>query len=221
VALDWSDNVEPGVGGYHVYRSSAAAGPFIRVNATLLATSAFDDTTAPEGAVWYRVTAVNPAAGESAPSPVVSTTVAVNRIVNPSFEAGTSRPDGWTSSSNVARSDVGVRSGSFSMRHRAGNNATYTITQNVPGLAAGATYALTGWVNVPTTNDAFSFQLQVRWRNGSTNLRTDTVGTVSTSTDWTRLTSNLVAPAGTTNADVLMVVSSLKATIYVDDLALR
>jgi hypothetical protein len=154
----------------------------------------------------------------------VSTTAPANRITNPSFELDANndnRPDGWSNNANVTRSNVTVRSGGFAMRHSATNNAGYTINQNVPSLTAGATYTFGGWVNIPTTTDAFTFRLQVRWRNGNTNLRTDTVRTFTASTGWTKATASLVAPASTTNAQVLMVASSLNATVYVDDVALR
>ena len=159
------------------------------------------------------------------PPAVAASMATANRILNPGFEIDANndtRPDSWTSSSRFTRSNVAVRSGGFAGRHFATNNPTYTISQTVNGLTAGTTYSFAGWVNIPATADTFTFQVQVRWRNGNTNLRTDTVRAFSASTGgWTKAASTLLAPTGTTNAQILMVVGSLNATIYVDDFALR
>lgn len=149
-----------------------------------------------------------------------------NRLLNPGFELDANndtRPDSWTSNTNVTRSSLVVRSESFAMRHFSTSNTGYTISQTVSGLAAGATYTFGGWVNIPATSDTFTFTLRIRWRNASnTILRTDNIKVYSAATGgWNKATANLVAPTGTTNALAQMVVSSLNATIYVDDFALR
>ena len=146
-----------------------------------------------------------------------------NLVVNGGFELdanGDHGPDSWTSDSRATRSSTSVHSGSYAMRHYATDNSSYTIRQNVPNLVAGATYNFGGWVNIPSTSDSFAFKLQVRWRNASNSvIRTDTIKAYSASTGgWKQATASLVAPAGTTNAQVSMVVSSLNAKIYVDDI---
>ncbi len=228
VALAWAANVESDLAGYNVYRSASAAGPFARLNATLLTSPAYDDTSAPGTVDFYQVTAVDTSANESAPSATGSATLPVaNRLANPGFELDTNsdtRPDSWTTNTNVTRSNAVVRSEGFAMRHFSSNNAGYTISQTVTGLAAGTTYTFAGWVNIPPTSDAFTFTLRIRWRNAAnTVLRTDTIKAYSASTSgWNKATPTLAAtPAGTTNALVDMVVTSLNATIYVDDFALR
>jgi hypothetical protein len=72
--------------------------------------------------------------------------------------------------------------------------------------------------------DTFTFKLQVRWINKTGNtISTITIKTYSAPTNpgsnngWDTTTTSLVAPPGTKSAEVRMVVSSLKATIYVDD----
>jgi hypothetical protein len=70
--LDWADNVEAGVTGYNVYRSTDGA-TFALLNSAPLTASAFVDSTAVANTAYtYRVTAIGPN-GESLPR-----TVAVN-----------------------------------------------------------------------------------------------------------------------------------------------
>jgi hypothetical protein len=145
---------------------------------------------------------------------------------NPGFELDANndgRPDSWTNSNRFTRSNVSARSGTFSGRNSAPNNATYTLSQAITGLTAGTTYTFAGWTNIPSTSDTFSFSLQVSWRNATNGtIRTDTVATYNAATNgWTKASASLVAPASTTNAQVLIVVSSLNATIYSDDFAFR
>ena len=65
ISLDWADTGN--ATGYNVYRSDAAAGTYTKLTGTPVTASAYDDTSAPVGTSYYRVTAVN-AAGESAQS---------------------------------------------------------------------------------------------------------------------------------------------------------
>lgn len=90
-------------------------------------------------------------------------------------------------------------------------------------MTGGTTYTFTGWANIPTTTDAFTFTVRVRWRNASNAiLRTDNVKVNTASTaNWDKALWSMVAPTGSTNAQVQMVVSSLNATLYVDDFGLR
>ena len=85
-----------------------------------------------------------------------------------------------------------------------------------PGTPAGG---LGTGIDIPATSDAFTFKLQVRWRDASNaTISTSVVATYSAATSgWTTASASLLAPAGTTNAQVQMVVSSLNATIYADD----
>ena len=34
-------------------------------------------------------------------------------------------------------------------------------------MTAGTTYALSGWVNIPTSSDSFKFNVKVQWRSSS------------------------------------------------------
>jgi WD40 repeat protein len=227
IALSWTANTEPDLAGYRVYRAASATGPFTQINAGALATPAYEDTLAPSGTSYYQVAAVDFSGNVSTPSAVASATMAkANRLQNPGFEIDANNdglPDSWSTNSRFTRSNASARSGTYSGRHFATNNSGYTINQAITGLTAGASYTFAGWVNIPATTDAFSFSLQIRWRNASNGtISTSTVKTYSAATSgWNEATATLVAPTGTASAQVLMVVSSLNATIYVDDFAFR
>src|SRR5438067_1772315 len=60
IALDWNDNAESDLAGYNVYRSTTSSGPWTNLNASLLTTSEYDDTTAQPGVTsYYAVVAVD------------------------------------------------------------------------------------------------------------------------------------------------------------------
>jgi len=82
VSLDWNDNTEPDRAGYNVYRSASAGGPFTKLNASLLSSSQYNDTSAPGGTSYYRVTAVDTSGNESTP--------AVTNVSRIAFRAATS-----------------------------------------------------------------------------------------------------------------------------------
>jgi hypothetical protein len=152
------------------------------------------------------------------PTPVPSG----NLVANPGFEIDTNndnRPDVWSTHTNATRSNERVYSGNYALRNYATNNSSYTLSQTIASVTPGATYTAAGWINIPATTDSFTFRLQIRWRNASNGtIRTDTVKTYTTSTQgWNEARATLVAPANATNAQVLLVVSSLNATVYVDE----
>jgi hypothetical protein len=149
-----------------------------------------------------------------------------SRLANGHFEwdANTDNlPDSWTSNAKFTRSTASVHGGSYAARHYATNNSGHTISQTVSSLSAGATYSFNGWVNIPATSDAFTFTIDVQWRNASNAvISTSTIASYSAATSgWRQANASLLAPAGTTNALVRMVVTSLNATMYVDDFMLQ
>jgi fibronectin type 3 domain-containing protein len=74
VALDWADNTEADLAGYHVYRSASAGGPWSRLTSAPIATSSYTDMSAPTGStVYYRATAIDRAGQESAPASTSAT----------------------------------------------------------------------------------------------------------------------------------------------------
>ena len=227
VLTSWVANTEIDLAGYNVYRSASATGPFTLLNATRLTSLSYDDTLAPNGTSFYAVTAVDTVGNESVLSSLVNATMGKdNRIVNPGFELDANndtRPDNWSTNTQATRSNLVARSGTYAMSHFSTANAGYTLTQVVTGLTAATSYTFAGWTNIPSTSDAFSLTLRIRWRNAAnTILSTDTVKAYSASTiGWDKATASFVTPVGTTNAQVQMVVTSLNATLYVDDFALR
>ncbi len=150
---------------------------------------------------------------------------AQNLLQNGGFELdanGDTRPDNWTTNTRVTRSAAVVRSGSYAMRHYATDNANYTISQTVAGVAAGTNYVLLGYVTIPPTSDAFTFNVRVRWlRSDNTIIRTDTARSFTGSTGgvWEMARGVYTAPSGAVQARIEMNVSSLNATVYADDFA--
>jgi hypothetical protein len=147
---------------------------------------------------------------------------ATNLLVNWGFEVDANndgKPDTWSTNNKFTRANSLVFSGSYAGKFFASDNTGVTIRQAVKNLTAGTPYSFSGRVNIPASSDAFTLKLQIKWRNASNNvISTSTIKTYTASTNgWNQATANLTAPAGTTNALVVMVVSSLNRTIYVDE----
>ncbi|MBJ7346938.1 MAG: hypothetical protein JHC87_00035 [Thermoleophilaceae bacterium] len=59
IALAWTASSASGVAGYNVYRATAAAGPYAKINPSLVVGTTYDDTTAASGTrYWYQLRAV-------------------------------------------------------------------------------------------------------------------------------------------------------------------
>jgi hypothetical protein len=148
-----------------------------------------------------------------------------NLLGNPSFETASSgQPTIWSTNSIFTQSNTVAHAGSFSGKFAAAStsNANATIKQTVKNLAGGTTYQFSAWVNIPTSSDAFTFKLQIKWRNSSNSvLSTTTIATLSDDTAgaWVQQAASPVAPAGTTNAIVQLIANKLSSTIYVDDMS--
>ncbi len=113
-----------------------------------------------------------------------------------------------------------VHSGSYAGKVSSSIDVNLNPRNAVDNLTAGATYTFLGWVNIPPTSDIFKFQIKIEWRNGSTLIYRDTVAKyIGPTSNWEQATASLIAPAGTTNARVVLAIESLSATIYVDDFA--
>ena len=142
-------------------------------------------------------------------------------LANSSFEAdvdGDTRPDSWTSLAAFTMGSQLVHTGVNAGRHFAIDNSSYIVKQNVSGVTGGNSYQFGGWVNIDPTTDIFTFKLQVQWRGASGTIATTTVKTYTTATSgWDEVASTLAAPAGTTNAQVIMNVGSLNTSIVVDE----
>lgn len=144
-----------------------------------------------------------------------------NLVVNGGFEDvdGSGRPQAWTPDVHFTRSSDASHSGTFAGRHFATNDAGYKVQQDVSIQGSGA-FVASGFVNVPATSDSFKLILKIQWRSTKT-LSTATVAKFTKATNgWVGWSANLTAPAGATTARILMTISSLNATIYVDDFSL-
>ena len=117
------------------------------------------------------------------------------------------------------KSSESVQGGSFAGRFSSTSGSNLNILQAVNNLTPGTTYTISGWVNIPQpAGSSFEYQLKIEWRNGSTLIYRDTVAEYSAVTNgWTQTSTSLVAPAGTTNARVLLAIKGLNGTFYVDD----
>jgi len=75
VALTWQP-APSAASGYNVYRSTAASGPYAKVNSPDVAATAFTDSSVQGGQVYYYVVmAVDSAGSESSPSAQVSAAI--------------------------------------------------------------------------------------------------------------------------------------------------
>jgi len=153
-----------------------------------------------------------------------------NLLLNPGFELdanGDGQPDSWSTSSKFTRSNAMVHSGSFAGKFLVTDNSSSTVNQTVNNLTAGTMYSFSGWVNIPRTIGLSRFTLKVRWLNASDGLiSAQTIKTYTALTlGWDQATASMVAPAGTTHAQVEMTVETLllnlNTTVYVDDFVFK
>lgn len=160
-------------------------------------------------------------------SPPTSTPVPVTELLlNNGFEIdanGDSRPDNWTSNSKFTRSSAVVNSGSYSGRHYSKSNGNYLIDQTVNGIVTNASYNFSGFTNIPSTTDTFTFKIALVWKNSAgTTLRTDTLGSFSAATNgWMQVNSTKVAPSTAASVIIRMDNTSVKGPIYVDSFSLK
>lgn len=151
----------------------------------------------------------------------------VNALRNPSFETDQnrdSRPDTWTSDQRFTRSsEIARHQGAYVGRFYATDNSNVTVAQTVGNFPAGKRYYLSSWVNIPASSDAFTFKVQVRWRDAANRvISTQTIRTYTAKTSgWNQAAAYVTAPAGTNNAQVVLATTSLKRKIYVDDFTLK
>src|SRR5439155_1582420 len=132
----------------------------------------------------------------------VTTPPTGNLLLNPGFELDANndgKPDNWTISSTFTRSNAVVHSGSYAGKFFATDNSNRTVTQTFYNLTGGTMYTFSGWVNIPLTSNAFTFELEVKWFNANNlSLRPKSVNVYTASTSgWDQAMPSMVAPAGT------------------------
>lgn len=150
-----------------------------------------------------------------------------NVLQNPSFETdrnADTRPDAWTSDARFTRTnEIARHQGAYAGRFYATDDSSVTVTQTVGNFPTGKRYNFSAWVNIPASTDAFTFAVQVRWRNAANGIiSTQTIKTYTGSTTgWNQAAASVTAPAGTNNAQVVLVATSLNRKVYVDDLTMN
>jgi len=151
----------------------------------------------------------------------------VNLLANPGFEDGTEggRPALWMLSGfpeSVSTDTTIVRSGVASIKHSSSTGPSYNVYQEVE-IEGGRSYSFSGWVRVEDVKGYFNFSLQLL----PLNVHGGVIQTVTldsfrgTTGGWVEVKrANISMPAETARLRVVMKVDYLKATIFVDDLAL-
>jgi endonuclease I len=68
VNLNWADNTETDLAGYHVFRATVNGGPYAQITATLLTVSAYTDSGVSNGTTYYYVVRAHDIAGNQSPN---------------------------------------------------------------------------------------------------------------------------------------------------------
>jgi hypothetical protein len=145
---------------------------------------------------------------------------AVDLLANGSFELdedADGKPDSWSATRHFRRSDDVVHNGSFSGRWLGAANGDGASHQR-RAVTPGARYAFSAWVNVPRTDDQFTFTISLQWRSSTGVLGSSVVRIFrdDTAGDWVRVSGLVDAPAAATRVRVSMAATSLRGPIYVD-----
>lgn len=127
-----------------------------------------------------------------------------NLLANPGFESGSS-PWSGINGGTIHLVNGPVRSGTQAVGVSASGSASPSVRQTV-GAGQGKSYAASAWVK--TQGLLAGAKVRVAWRNSSgSTLRTDTISTVTGTSDWTLVTRTMTAPAGTTQASFQLMVA--------------
>jgi fibronectin type 3 domain-containing protein len=146
VTLDWTDNPEPDLAGYNVYRSTTSGGPFATpLNNPLLTASNYTDNSAANGTTYYYVaTAADASANESVDSAQVSATPTapntaptISNIVNQTINM-----NGNTGALAFTVGDAETAAGSL-VPTKGSNNPTLVPTANIVFGGSGANRTVT------------------------------------------------------------------------------
>jgi endonuclease I len=159
VDLDWNDNAETIFVGFRIYRATALAGPYTRLNTLLHLTSNYHDTNVASGTrYYYRVVSVDASGRESNPS---STDVWPGQPINTT---------GLVFINELHYDNVSTDSGErVEIAGPAGTDLTNwkIVAYNGSGGAQYATVNLSGFIpNQTSCRGALSFNL-VGMQNGS------------------------------------------------------
>jgi len=172
VALTWNASTSS-VAGYNAYRGNQSGGPYTKLNSSLVATTAYTDSSVQAGQTYFYVaTAVNSSGAESVYSNEVPATVpsSSSLSVSPtslnfsSITVGSSAPQTVTltnsgpdpvtvSQANVTGTGFSMSGLSLPLAVAAGQSATFTISfaPSVAGSATGSLSVVSNATNSPAT----------------------------------------------------------------------
>jgi hypothetical protein len=172
VALSWKASTST-VAGYNAYRGNQSGGPYTMLNSSLIATTAYTDTTVQGGQTYFYVTAaVNSSGVVSAYSNDVQATVPSSSQLNVSptsltfgsITVGSSAPQAATltnsgpdaltvSQANVTGTGFSISGLSLPLTVAAGQSATFTVTfaPNAAGSATASLSVVSNATNSPAT----------------------------------------------------------------------
>jgi hypothetical protein len=159
---------------------------------TISATGLFTAGAAPGGP--FTITASS--SGKSGTASVSVVAQSTNLLSDPGFE---NNGQGWQKTTFGGRSIVSspVHSGTKAQQMLVSSQYTRTVYQDL-AVVAGATYDAAGWVKTSGVGGHGS-SISLVWRNAQgTILRTDVLGTLTGTNEWTRLAGRYTAPTGAT-----------------------
>lgn len=165
--LSWNANTEPDLSGYNVYRSTAAAGPYQKVNSALVNSSSYADSGLTNGvAYFYIISAVDSSGNESAKSseksgmpvdnkaPVIS-----NLLATPSSVSGAV---------------------SWNTDELADSTVEYGTTSALGQVVSNVTLVSTHSINLTNLSPSTAYFYRVKSKDASDNLATSAVQTFTT-----------------------------------------
>ncbi len=157
-------------------------------------------------------------------SRITSTNPEPVALKNGSFELdqnGDGRPDNWTLSQYVSRSNDIASTGVFSMLHRSNTYASYAIEQTVANIIASHSYRFDSKTYIPNAQSSFRYDLILEWKNSAHQvLKQDYVDTftpASSNGQWRSAGLTRTAPATATAAVIRIKMSGLNGSVYSDD----
>lgn len=145
-------------------------------------------------------------------------------VLNPGFEVDKDNngiPDNWGANIKFRRVGKPHLTGSYAGRLMATDDKAVTISQKIPKLTGGATYAASCQVNIPATTDTFTFKVQVSWYDSLNRVIGKPVvighGFSAKTNGWELVARDIVAPAKAKSAQFQFVATSLKTKLHIDD----
>jgi hypothetical protein len=159
ITLDWADNGEPDLAGYHVYRATTAGGPYTQITTSLLSSSAYTDGGLTNGTMYYYVVRAKDTAGNESSNSNEANAIPIDRDVTLvgywKFDegSGTNAADASGTGNNGT-----VLNGATWTTGRIGNALRFDGVNDYVNVGNGASMNFTGritiaaWVKAEATN---------------------------------------------------------------------